>query len=301
MTGQAPRNGRGRLAIHADGVELGPVDPYEWLCGFVYDDPTPTQRRRLKPLAKRIEELEQAAVDLLQPRDAAQDPPFREQGDGIGLEDLGRHAGAARWAIRAAVVRGWQAQRENVPTRKERRERLKATHAATQALLAALDRLRARDRMALQAAGLKGGSPMLPALPESDGQGWLVAALQSLNDCVAGDLARLGPAGGGDRVEDWSAGDRFGRNVMSVIAVEALVIWMHFQSGRLPSGQLQSGRRPSSKEDGPFYEFVGMLTNMVTGKPRYVRKWVRIALSEYARPIAARYGESVRGRRSPVG
>ena len=181
MTSQAPRNARDRLAIHAEGIELGPADAHEWLCGFADEDPTPTRRRQLKPLAERIEEFEQAAVDLLQPDNAGQDPPanMREQGDGIGLEDLGRHAGAARWAIRAAVVRGWRALREDVPTKKERRERLKATHAATQALLGALDRLCARDRMALQAAGLKGGSSMLPAFPELDGQGWLVAAVQS--------------------------------------------------------------------------------------------------------------------------
>jgi hypothetical protein len=283
---------RDRLAVHADGVDLGPSDAHDWLCGFVYTDPTPAKQRQLRPLAKRIEQFEPAALDLLQPRDAVQDASAREDsdGEGIALETLGRHSGAARWAIRAAAVRGWHAQREDVPTRKERRERLKALDTATQTLLETLDRLGPRDRAALQAAGLKGGSKMLPAHPELDGQGWLATALQSLKDSVARDLARLGPASDGDWAQDWSAGNPSGYNDTAIIASEALMIWMHFRPCR----------RPTSAENGPFDRFVRILCEMATDKPKYVRRSVRAVLKEYEQPIAARYPKSVRGMRSPV-
>jgi hypothetical protein len=106
-----------------------------------------------------------------------------------------------------------------------------------------------------------------------------------LNDCVARDLARLGPASGGDRLEDWSAGDRFSRSVMTVVAVEALMMWMHFRPDRAPT----------AAENGPFDKFVRVLCEMATGKPQYVRGWVRSVVKEYAQPIAARYSKSVRG------
>src|SRR4051795_12218671 len=73
---------RDRLAVHADGVDLGPADAHDWLCGFVYKDPTPAKQRQLRPLAKRIEQLEPAALDLLQPSDTVQDASVREDSDG---------------------------------------------------------------------------------------------------------------------------------------------------------------------------------------------------------------------------
>jgi hypothetical protein len=275
---------RDRLAVHADGIDLGPAEPHEWLCGFVYRDPTPSQRIQLKGLARRIAEFEPVALALLCPVDADEDWPenIRHRG-GIVLHQLGRHSGAARWAIRGAALRGWQACREDVPTKKERRNRLATTQRSVEALVQDLRRLNPRDRMALQAAGLIGGSAMLPAHPEDDGPGWLVTNLRALDDSIAAEVARLGQPSDGDWVTDWSAGDPLNRNAATRIADDAVEIWVHFRPDR----------KPTATPAGPFEQLVRTINNMAREKTEDLRRSVKAALKANRERIVRQYGTPI--------
>jgi hypothetical protein len=336
MTGQAPRNARDRLATHADGVELGPVDPYEWLCGFIYDDPTPAQRQQFKILAERIEQSEPAAVDLLQPDNADQDPPasmpdllqldhagqdppasmadllqpdhagqdppanMREQGDGIALEDLGRHAGAARWAIRSAATSGWLRACESVPTRAARKKRMTNVLRKTKALLGELRTLEPRDYMALQQTAtdirlltlrypnLGRARPQLlrwlPARPDLDGEGTLATMLGMLADAAEADLRRLSESGPA-RWKDLQAGVATGWPVTA--AHDAMPIWLHFRRDRRPTSH--RNKKPS-REGGSFVELVEYLHFMASGKTRDVKTDVLRAFEDYAEAIDRLYG-----------
>jgi hypothetical protein len=288
-------------------IYLGPDDPLEWLRGFVGEAAAAPLMNDLRELARRIRDLEPSAVEQLRPDDADPDCPaaFRvsNDGDGIDLHDLGRHAAAARWAIRAAVLRGWWRDRETVPSRAGRRVWAEDVGRAARHLRSLLRRGSPRDRMALQASGLAGGRRMLPAHPDRDGKGWLVAALESVDVAATRDLRRLGegPSVGPKEALNRKCGDwqpDFGAGAagaaIQTAAHDAVPIWLHFRPDARPTSN-DSKRRSGQRTDS-FDEFVAYLHEMATGEKRYVRRDVQAALKEYREAVALRYGRATSGK-----
>jgi hypothetical protein len=284
-------------------IYLGPDDPLEWLRGFIGEATAAALRYDLRELAGRVRDLEPSAVKELRPDDADPDCPaaFRASNDrdGIDLHDLGRHSAAARWAIREAVVRCWW-RRRDMRTRKARRDWDEQVRRATRSLLGLLRTATPLDRMALQRRGLS--RRMLPARPSSDGEGWLVKALEALDRAVTEDLQRLGELKDADADEarkrksaDWRPGREAGAapRPMPTVAHDALPVWLHFRPDARPT--TNDGKSESRRSTGSFVAFVAfvdLLQQMVNsdGKGRYVRREVRQALNDHAERIAQRYG-----------
>ncbi len=163
--------------------------------GFIYRDPSDDQRKQLAPLAARIKDLEPGAVELLRAVNSDEDWPANiRHPDGIVLHQLGRHSGAACWAIRGAVARGWQRYRD-VPSRAQRKRELVGWLKAAKAALGQLRTMSPHGLMALQRAvpddrlftvrvppcGQPGAAfvPRLPARPDLDGKGGLQLMLEN--------------------------------------------------------------------------------------------------------------------------
>jgi hypothetical protein len=277
-------------------IYLGPDEPLDWLRGFIGEATSERLIADLRELAERIRDLEPLAIKLLMPDDSDPDCPaeFRisNDGNGIPLNDLGRHSSAARWAIRGAVVRGWRRHREVVPTAAHRAW-AEGVQMATRKLLGLLRTAKPRDLMALQRGGLSGGSRMLPARPELDGKGWLVIALESLDRAAGADLRRLGDRNGGDRQPDLLAGAEHA--TIPTAAHDAIPIWLHFRPDEPPTSN--DGKRETGGRTGSFVTFVELLHNMATGRSgRYVRRDVQAVLKEYSKAIDCRYGRPALAR-----
>ena len=280
--------------MHAGGADLGPVDPYAWLCGFVDEEPNSQLAKSFKPLAERLAERESEAVAILLPDDSAEDwPQEYRSNDGIGLEELGRHSGAAKWAIRAATIDIWQRCSEGVPTRAVRKIRMKAVLTKAKALLGELRTLEPHDIMALQqAARLDRSRRMsatrwLPARPDLDGEGALLYALKVLVGAAEADLKRLDESGPG-RWPDLRAGVLTGSPVTA--AHIALPIWLHFRPDKRPTSYDSA---KAVGEGGSFFDFVICLHEIATGRSRDVKPDIIRALDEYAGTITMRYSRPV--------
>ena len=269
-----------RLVGHPGGVDLGPGDPHEWLCGYVWQSPTQAQRRKLGALGERIAKHESEALQLLRIDIRDQDWPaeLRHRG-GIVLHQLGRHAAAAKWAVRRAVVNGWRANLEFVPTKQETREQYVAIRNSAQSLSDVLAKLCTRNRMALQHAGLLNGANVLPSEPSEKRPDNLRLVVGSLAQAAANELERLGPPSQGDWAADVAAGDPAALRPDQRLAHEAVHVWSHFRPDR----------RPSGKAPGPFLGFLTSLNLMATGRSANMERAAKWAVKSNVQLLSLRY------------
>jgi hypothetical protein len=286
-----------RLIGHPGGVDLGPADPHEWLCGFLYSAPSKMQQDELLPLAGRIAEREPAALGFLAPDQGIEDwPAAIRHADGIVLHQLGRHSAAAQWAVRQAVARGWQ-RNKDVPSRSLRKkETEKLRHAMASSLrqlrlmsphtLMALQQSMPDDRLFTHEIPRKGASggglvSRLPARVDLDGKGALEQMLESLIRAADADLERLQALGVAYRWPDWAAGSAENQHV--TLAHEAVPLWLHFRPEKKPT---QAIARADT-----FSEFAGVMHEIATGDfNRDMKRDVPAALAYYNESIVNRYG-----------
>lgn len=285
----------GRLIGHPGGVDLGPTDAHEWLCGFLYAEPTQAQREALEPLAGRIQAHEERAVDVLAPDAGDADwPQEARQRDGVVLHQLGRHEAAARWGVRQATARGWRRYR-NVPSRSARKQEMEKLRKAAIALSNQLRKLSPHSLMALQQSApddrlfvaeapsnRKPGTRFiarLPARPHLDGKGAFQRMLEGVIAAADADLHRLASIGTAYRWPDWTAGST--ENVHVTLAHEAVPLWLHFRADRRPSKSIGSRS---------FSELAEIMHEIATGEAsRDMRRDVHAALLYYSDAISSRY------------